>query len=262
MSIMCPWYMTPLDKEPFCIVKPGVCAVAGDQSKCDIKYVPYDPNIKMQISEIYPALSGEGASTGVVCTIVRTVGCALRCKFCDSAYAYEGGTTLPLKDVVAAVLKFGIKTVLFTGGEPLLDKNSAHAFLLAMVHHGIKVFIETNGSIDILPFKILAGIVMDVKCPSSGMSETLYTDNLKNIGPFDEVKFVVGDREDYEYAKGIVETYELIKHTNNVFISPVWDDNVIEFTKQLAQWLIEDRSLLRLMLQMHKVIFGATKRGV
>lgn len=261
MSSLCPWYMTPIDRPTYCLILSTTCEAVGDISSCKLPHVPYDPDVKMQISEIYPAISGEGSSTGMVCVIVRTVGCNARCRFCDSKYSYEGGTTLPLKDVVAAVLKFGIKTVLFTGGEPLLDKNAAHAFLLAMIHHGIKVFVETNGSIDILPFKLLSSIVMDIKCPSSGMADRLFVDNLQNIGPFDEVKFVVGDRIDYEYAKEITEKHELFKKTSNVYISPVWTDGT-EFFQQLSNWLIEDRSTMKLMIQQHKVIWGSVKRGV
>jgi len=422
----CPWYMTPVNEAPFCMISGELCTAAGDLRKCSIEHVPYDPNTQMRISEIYPAISGEGTSTGTVCTIVRTVGCNLRCQYCvtgntriatpgrqkdistvevgdqvlaydfetkrvvktnvldvssryakserllyfkgtsphtslritnmhlmyaegewvrardvklddklyvltnvfvgdrltrqrpdcvplkkfssispikqpyasrlgvgmhakpramvpvynlttshgnffanrilvhncDTVYAYEGGTPLLLKEVVASVLKIGIKTVLFTGGEPLLDRRSAHAFLLAMVHHGIKVYVETNGSVDILPFKVLANIVMDIKCPSSGMQDKLLVRNLENIGPLDEIKFIVGDREDYEYARHMVDTYKLSTRTSNLFISPIISNTITEFPQQLSRWLIEDRSLMKLMLQQHKIVWGPKLRGV
>jgi 7-carboxy-7-deazaguanine synthase len=215
----------------------------------------------MKICEIYPAISGEGSSTGRVCTIVRTVGCNLRCLYCDSQYAYEGGTEIATKDVLDVILKYGIKTVLFTGGEPLLEEKIASNFLRAMLENQIVTYVETNGSIDIRPFKLLAHMVMDVKTPSSGMHEKMEWNNMSYIGPMDEIKFVVSNREDYDYAKQVVEKYKLFNSTSNIFVSPVWTDDK-KFFQELSSWMIQDRSEARLMVQQHKVIWGSVKRSV
>ena len=259
---LCSWCLMPINSDPICMVTSKGCPYIGDMSKCDIKSTPYDPDMEMNISEMYPAISGEGTSAGMVCTIIRTVGCNLRCNFCDSKYSYSGGDKITVKNVVETVLKYGIDTVLFTGGEPLLNQKQSLAFLRAMLHHNIKVFVETNGTVDIAPFKLLATMVMDVKCPSSGMHDKLLVSNFEYIGPFDELKFVIGDYNDYEYTKHIVDTYNLFNKTTSIYVSPIWGDNFTEFVQQLSDWLVKDRSHLKLMIQQHKVIWGAIKRGV
>jgi len=238
------------------------CPLRGDDSTCSItEQEEYDPDTPMQISEVYPAISGEGTSTGVVCTIVRTVGCNLRCKYCDSVYAYEGGEQVPLKDVVDAVQKFGLQTVLFTGGEPLLHEQTAIHFLRAMLAARITTYIETNGSVSIWPFKLLGHIVMDIKTPSSGMHEKMLWNNLNYLGPTDEIKFVVADADDYEYTRQVIKERPLFDITQNIFISPTWSEST-EFFQELSRWMIRDRSGARLMLQQHKCIWGPEKRSV
>lgn len=233
----------------------------GDTVTCPLgeNFISYNPGLPMFISEIYPAISGEGGSQGAVCTIVRVTGCNLRCKYCDTTYAYEGGDRISTKDVVDAVLKYGIKTVLFTGGEPLFDKAVALNFLQAMFENEIKVYVETNGSIDISPFMPLATIVMDIKCPSSGMHDRTIWDNIKYLKLADEIKFVVADRADYDYATKIMEDHDLA--ARDVFISPAWTDDR-QFFRDLSDWLVADRSSARLSIQQHKEIWGAIKRGV
>jgi len=237
----------------------------GDREKCPFTdFSAYDPELEMHISEIYPAISGEGATAGTVCTIVRTVGCNLRCSYCDTQYAYEGGDIVSTQDILDAVLKFGINSVLFTGGEPLLDEQVASNFLRALLENEIPVVVETNGSIDIRPFCPLAHIVLDIKTPSSGMSDKMFWDNIQYIGFGDEVKFVVADREDYEYSKRVVEEHQLAKRTHNIFISPVWpvDTGDMTFVRNLSDWMVADRSPVRLSLQQHKQIWGPRERGV
>jgi len=233
----------------------------ADMETCPLgeNFISYNPDLPMYISEIYPAISGEGDSQGIVCTIIRVTGCNLRCTFCDSVYAYEGGDQISTSAVVDAVLKYGIKTVLFTGGEPLLDKDVALNFLQAMLENEIKVYVETNGSIDISPFMPLATIVMDIKCPSSGMHDRTVWDNLRYLKLDDEIKFVVADRADYDYAKSVMEEHNL--GSRNVFISPVWGDDR-KFFQDLADWMVADRSLARLSIQQHKVIWPVNTRGV
>lgn len=260
--MICPWALnTGISIK---CIKCGLDVIencAADTETCPLgkNFISYDPDLPMFISEIHPAISGEGGSQGTVCTIVRVTGCNLRCKYCDSVYAYEGGDQVSTSDVVGAVLKYGIKTVLFTGGEPLLDKAVALNFLQAMFENQIKVYVETNGAIDIGPFMPLATIVMDIKCPSSGMYDRTVWDNIRYLKLDDEIKFVVADRADYDYAKSIIEEYKL--ENRNVFISPVWGDNV-QFFQDLANWMVADRLPARLSMQQHKVIWGPVRRGV
>lgn len=180
---------------------------------------------------------------------------------CDSVYAYEGGKLVALKDVVAAVLKFGIRTVLFTGGEPLLHEQPAAHFLRAMLDQQIVTYVETNGSINIWPFKVLSRIVMDIKTPSSGMHEKMYWDNLNYLGPNDEIKFVVADERDYKYTTTLIAERRLLNITPNVFISPAWSEDK-GFVQALSQWMVRDVSGARLMLQQHKYIWGPSTRSV
>lgn len=258
----CRW-VAAHEQGPSCLLRAlATCEYEADSEKCPYQeFKPFDPAATICMNEMYPAISGEGASAGQVCTIVRTTGCNLRCNFCDTIYAYEGGEDVPVKDVLDGVLKFGIKVVLFTGGEPLLNTEGASSFLRAMLEHEIVTYVETNGSIDIRPFKLLAHMVMDVKTPSSGMHDKMYWDNMTYIGPTDEVKFVVADEADYNYAKEIITKYNLALITPNIFISPVWSEDP-KLSQNLSNWMIRDRSPARLMLQLHKCIWGATERGV
>ena len=166
-----------------------------------------------------------------------------------------------LQDVVDKVLNSGIKTVLFTGGEPLLDPEIASNFLRAMVENGIEVYVETNGAVDIRPCKMLSNIVMDIKTPSSGMHEKMLWSNLDYIGSNDEIKFVVATKEDYDYAKSIMTKYRLSKKTPNIYFSPVWGEDST-FMQMLSKWLVVDNLPARLGIQQHKVVWGPTRRGV
>ena len=233
----------------------------SDTETCPLgeNFISYDLDLPMYISEIYPAISGEGGSQGTVCTIVIVVGCNLRCKYCDTVYAYEDGDQISTRAVVDAIIKYGIKTVLFTGGEPLFDKAVALNFLQAMFENEIKVYVETNGSIPISPFMPLATIVMDIKCPSSGMHDRTVWDNIRYLKFDDEIKFVVADRSDYDYAKSIIEEHDLANR--KVFISPAWTEDR-QFFRDLSDWMVADRLLARLSIQQHKEIWGATRRGV
>lgn len=222
-------------------------------------FISYNPDLPMYISEIYPAISGEGGSQGTVCTIVRVTGCNLRCNYCDTTYAYEGGDCVATKDVLSAILKFGIRTVLFTGGEPLLDSAVASNFLQALFENEIKGYVETNGATDIRYAASLATIVMDIKCPSSGMHDRTLWDNLRYLKIDDEIKFVVADWDDYEYTIRVMEEHDL--EGRNVFISPAWTEDR-QYFRDLADRMVADRSSARLSIQQHKEIWGATKRGV
>jgi len=264
MSELCVYYLQLDLKNLY-----GVCArnpllsCDGKLDTCQVgEPVPYDPDVKLHVSEIYPAISGEGASTGMTCAIVRLVGCNHKCTYCDSKYAYEGGESLTVAEIIKKLNAIDIKTILLTGGEPLLQKDGVLSLLRAFIEHKFITYVETNGSIDIRPFKWSAHLVMDVKCPSSGMVSRNYLKNLDNITSGDEVKFVIGTREDYDYANSIIREYDLLRKTPNIWISPIWSSDDKTFMQNLSNWMIEGKSTVRLMLQQHKVIWDANKRGV
>lgn len=265
--MQCSWALMHVDG-PICI-KSGFTRVDecfGDLDSCPIVGTPsYNSDLKVRISEIYPAISGEGASQGRACTIVRLVGCNLRCSFCDSKYAYEGGDEISLRGILDMISKIGIDTVLLTGGEPLLDAEIASNLLRAFLEKQLTVYVETNGAISIRSFAPMANIVMDIKCPGSGMHERTLWSNLEYISYNDEIKFVVSDRRDYEYAVAAIEEHQIFKRTLNVFMSPVWhQDSVVRSAlfQELSNWMVADRSRARLTLQQHKVIWPAAMRGV
>lgn len=234
------------------------CTLKGYYPNCLHKDLfQFDPLFPIKINEIYNAISGEGATAGRVCTIVRVSGCNLRCDYCDTVYAYNEGTEMMTEEILSNI---GMTDVLYTGGEPLWDKDAALNFLKALQARGKNVFVETNGSIDIRPFVPFAHLVMDIKTPSSGMNKAMRLDNIKLLDNSDEIKFVVADREDYDFAKNVVAKFYAFSNTEYIYISPAWGD--IGFIQDLSRWMIDDKSRMLLSLQQHKIIWPPEKRGV
>jgi 7-carboxy-7-deazaguanine synthase len=211
----------------------------------------------MKICEIYPAIQGESTHAGLVCTIVRLTGCNLRCSYCDTTYAYEEGYELSEAEVINEINLIGINLVEITGGEPLLQKE-VYGLIERLINDGYRVLVETNGSIDIRELDRRAIIILDIKTPGSGMSDKMNFSNLYYLRKEDEVKFVLTDRNDYEWSKAIVEKYKLIDKCHVLF-SPAYG---ILHPQALAKWLIEDKLGVRLNLQLHKYIYGSEQRGV
>ncbi len=211
----------------------------------------------MKICEIYPAIQGESTHAGLVCTIVRLTGCNLRCSYCDTTYAYEEGYELSEAEVINEINLIGINLVEITGGEPLLQKE-VYGLIERLINDGYRVLVETNGSIDIRELDRRAIIILDIKTPGSGMSDKMNFSNLYYLRKEDEVKFVLTDRNDYEWSKAIVEKYKLIDKCHVLF-SPA---HGILHPQALAKWLIEDKLGVRLNLQLHKYIYGSEQRGV
>lgn len=219
----------------------------------------------LRVNEIFKSIQGESTFAGLPCTFVRLSGCNLRCSFCDTTYAYEEGTEMPLDEVISAVENLGCNLVEITGGEPLLQKDAS---ILAerLLRKNYQVLVETNGSLNIDPLPYGAIRIMDIKCPDSGMSDKMLWDNIKRLRPTDEVKFVISSRTDYQWAKEVIERYGL---TNNgrtdipvcpILISPAFGK--LE-PKEVAQWLLEDNLKARLQLQIHKYIWaGSPESGV
>lgn len=216
---------------------------------------------KININEIYYTFSGEGKTKGLPVVIVRFAGCNLRCSYCDSKYAYEEGEELTFDEIVKRIKECNndCYRVLLTGGEPLMSPHCLDLVKYLDIELSFEVILETNGSLPIKEYLSFTSIIcMDVKCPSSGMSDKMNLENLEYICEQDEVKFVIGNREDYDFAKNIVMNHSVISTEQCVF-SPVWGK--IE-PKTLAEWILEDKLDVRFSLQMHKVIWDKDKRGV
>ncbi len=187
---------------------------------------------------------------------MRLTGCNLRCTWCDSEYTFTGGERMSLDDVMARVKSYGCNLVEVTGGEPLAQKE-AFELIGRLCNEGFEVLIETSGSIDITPVDRRAKLILDVKCPASGEVEKNRWSNLDELLPHDEVKFVIADRGDYDFARRVIEEKRLDGKT--VLLSPVWGRMDI---KALAEWMLADRVPARLQTQLHKHIWGADVHGV
>jgi 7-carboxy-7-deazaguanine synthase len=209
----------------------------------------------MKINEIFYSIQGEGTLVGVPSIFLRTTGCNLRCSFCDTTYAYEQGTEMSIQEIIDEIEKFACTSVCLTGGEPLLQKDTAK-LIDCLLQKKYQVCLETNGSISIKRYggKKSLLISLDIKCPSSGMHDQMNMKNVSYLSKNDQLKFIIKNKEDYEYAKKILEKYN---PPCVVFFQPVWGIN----PKKLASWILSDGVPVRLSLQLHKIIWG-TKRGV
>lgn len=212
----------------------------------------------LTINEIFHSIQGESTYTGRPCVFVRLTACDLRCSWCDTPYAFTEGTKLSVDDIITRVADYGCDLVEITGGEPLLQRD-VYPLMERLLDAGRTVMVETGGHLSIkdIPPRVIR--IVDVKCPGSGESPKNHWDNLELLTPHDEVKFVIRDRDDYEYARDVVARYDLVGRTAAVLFSPV--HNVLP-AKHLAAWILDDRLAVRLQLQAHKFIWDADTRGV
>jgi 7-carboxy-7-deazaguanine synthase len=205
----------------------------------------------LRITEIFCSLQGESSLVGLPTVFVRLTGCPLRCGYCDTTYAFKGGETLELDTVLEQVAAFGVEHVTVTGGEPLAQ-TSCHALLVALCDAGYRVSLETSGALDIADVDERVKRVMDIKTPSSGEVDRNLWSNLKLLVPYDEVKFVIGDRDDYEWSKGILSEHSLASRCGVLF-SPVYG---VQEAGTLADWIVDDRLPVRFQIQLHKLLWG------
>jgi 7-carboxy-7-deazaguanine synthase len=212
----------------------------------------------LTVNEIFHSIQGESTHAGRPCVFVRLTACDLRCSWCDTPYAFHEGQKMSVDDVLGRVRDFGCDVVEITGGEPLLQQE-VYPLMQRLLDEGRTVMLETGGhvSVDRVPERVIR--VIDVKCPGSGESEKNHWPNLDQLRPTDEVKFVIKDRTDYEYARGVVATHQLVGRCAAVLLSPV--HGVLD-AKQLAAWVLKDRLPVRVQLQVHKFIWDARTRGV
>ncbi|HEY6806958.1 MAG TPA: radical SAM protein [Pyrinomonadaceae bacterium] len=213
----------------------------------------------LRVTEIFRSIQGESTHAGRPCTFVRLTGCPMRCVWCDSEYTFTGGEHISLEDVITQVRAFGCKLVEVTGGEPLAQK-SAFALITALCDEDFEVLIETGGYVSTENVDPRAKIILDVKCPASGEEPRNDWSNLRRLrADKDEVKFVVADMADWEYAKQIIAEYDLQTTSKSILISPVWEQIDL---KELAENIASSGLDVRMQLQLHKYIWGPDVHGV
>ena len=211
----------------------------------------------MKVCEIFTSIQGESSYAGMPCTFIRLTGCNLRCSYCDTSYAYYEGRELTEDEILSEVQRAGIDLVEITGGEPLLQNDVFH-LARRLLDENHEILIETNGSQSIKEIDKRAIVVLDIKTPKSGMSGEMDFSNLDFIKSSDEIKFVITNREDYEWSKGIIQRHNLFEKCHLLF-SPAFG---ILTPENLARWMIDDRLKIRLNLQLHKYIFSSEQRGM
>jgi len=213
---------------------------------------------ELRVTEIYESIQGESTWAGERCIFVRLTGCNLRCTYCDTEYAFYGGERAGVDEVLADVLVIDCPLVEITGGEPLLQAG-ALPLMRKLCDAGRTVLIETSGNRDISEVDPRVHIIMDLKTPSSGECEKNRYENIPLLREKDEVKFVIGSEEDYEWARGVVAEQELDKRCGAVLFSPVFGQ--IE-AREIVDWIVRDRLPVRFQLQMHKSIWEPAAKGV
>ncbi len=210
----------------------------------------------LKVNEIFYSIQGESSFAGIPFVFVRLTGCNLRCSYCDTKYAYEEGQDLSVEQIFKEIKKFKCQYVEITGGEPLLQDETP--FLADfLIDKGFKVLVETNGTKDVSVISDKAIIIMDVKCPSSGESDKIDWENIKRLDSKDEIKFVLTEKSDYDWAKKVI-TEKKLNGKFTILLSPV-SEKVGPST--LAKRILEDRLNVRLQLQLHKILWPEVERG-
>ena len=211
----------------------------------------------MRITEIFHSIQGESSYAGQPCVFIRLTGCPLRCTWCDTDYAFYGGSECSVDEILAKVHTYGCHLVEVTGGEPLVQPESL-PLMTRLCDAGYTVLLETSGAVDIAPVDPRAHVILDVKCPGSGMTDRMHWPNLSQLAAKDEAKFVLADRADYDWAREILAQYDVASRCTVLF-SPVF--GALD-ARQLAGWILADCLPVRFQLQMHKYIWAPDMRGV
>src|SRR6202166_3434316 len=227
----------------------------------------------MQISEIYKSLQGESTYAGLACVFVRLTACNLRCSWCDSEFSFYGGKKMPLQEVLGEVARLSPSggLVEITGGEPMLQEREVIPLMEQLLDADYQVLLETSGErvLSRVPKQVIK--IVDVKCPHSGAADTFAIENLKALQRHDEVKFVLADRTDYEFAQDFVDEHELAGRVRAILFSPAFEKSASDTRdtshcqldpQQLAEWILADSVPARLSLQIHKLIWDPAAKGV
>jgi 7-carboxy-7-deazaguanine synthase len=210
----------------------------------------------LHVTEIFHSIQGESSRVGIPCVFIRLTGCNLRCSYCDTAYAWTGGSDWAIERIVERVESFGCRLVEITGGEPLAQEETS-GLARRLLDAGYTVLVETNGTFDIGRLPAGAIRIMDVKCPGSGESAKTDWRNLDRLGPEDEVKFVISDAADYLWAKDVIRDNGLEDRTR-VLLSPAHGRL---YRADVAEWILSDRLNVRLQVPIHKIIWPEADRG-
>ena len=208
------------------------------------------------VNEIFFSIQGESTFAGLPCLFIRLTGCNLRCSYCDTPYAFEEGKPLTIQDVLTQARSFGNGLVEVTGGEPLLQP-SCLLLIQRLLNQGYTVLVETNGSRDIRCLPKNAICILDMKCPSSGMTDRMVFENLQHLRPQDELKFVIRDREDFRWAKELLAGLSKLR-PHKVLFSPA---HPLLDAPQLAEWILADKLRVRLQVPLHRVLWPEADRG-
>ncbi|MBI1932242.1 MAG: radical SAM protein [Ignavibacteriales bacterium] len=211
----------------------------------------------IKINEIFYSIQGESSYAGLPCIFVRLTYCNIRCSYCDTEYAFYEGKDFTVEQIFSEIEKYKCKLVEITGGEPLFQKESL-TLMEMLCDKNYEVMLETGGSLSIENVDKRVKIILDFKCPSSKMEKKNYYENVNFLKPIDEVKFVIGDYEDFLWSKNLIEKFELNKKCEILF-SPVFGK--IEY-KQLVEWILNENLNVRFQIQQHKHIWEPNKRGV
>lgn len=213
----------------------------------------------LRVNEIFYSIQGESSFVGRPCVFIRLTGCNLRCSYCDTKYAYYEGKDMQVQEILKQVSSFDCRLVEITGGEPLIQDGTLH-LIESLLTTGYEVLLETNGTKDISPVDKRCIKILDVKCPFSGESDKNDLKNLKRLGKRDEIKFVIADKRDFDFAKRILHEYNVTPFDPNpVHFSPAYG---ILSPEVLAGWILKEGLDVRLNLQIHKIIWGEDKKGV
>ena len=213
----------------------------------------------MRITEIFYSIQGESSYAGLPCVFVRLTWCNLRCSWCDSEYTFTGGTEISVDEVIKQVRGYGCCLVEITGGEPLVQKRECTELVKRLCDENYTVLVETGGGLDASVLDSRAIKILDVKCPGSGEAERNFWPNLERLNPADEIKFVIKDRADFDFALAVIEKHKLDQRQPHVLFSPVWA--AVEL-KELAEWVLHSGVRARMQLQLHKYIWGPDVKGV
>jgi 7-carboxy-7-deazaguanine synthase len=212
----------------------------------------------LRVNEIFYSIQGEGSRAGERCIFIRLTGCGLRCTYCDTEYAFYEGVDLELEDILKQISSYDCKLVELTGGEPL-EQEGVYPLIDDLLKKGYEVMIETGGHIDISRVDKRVKRIMDLKTPTSGMSKRNLYENIEYLSKNDEVKFVVGSKEDYQWSLDMIGKYDLSRRVGTILMSPVFGDLSLE---ELSNWILADSLPVKMQVQLHKLIWPGVERGV
>ena len=208
--------------------------------------------MNLRINEIFYSLQGESSTVGLPTVFVRLTGCPLRCGYCDTEYAFHDGTQISLDEILTTVESFRARHVCVTGGEPLAQPNCL-VLLKALCDKGLHVSLETSGAMDIAAVDARVAVIMDLKTPGSGECDRNLESNIGHLKRADEIKFVICDRRDYDWAKAKIDQYDLRDRVGEILLSPSFGQ--VDYA-DLAAWVLQDHLSVRMQVQLHKIIWG------